>query len=145
MLKHLLKNHLSKWDIGFLLFLLLISGFSIYVGDYWNLIMYGLFAVWVLILASNKMVIEHQQELIEKLLELSESVLKGATGAKTVRTITTEYTLEREKKSNGKNVKSKPKSGRSPTAGKTGANAKASRPNGVSDSKPKRTSKNSKA
>ena len=146
MLKLTLKS-LTKWDKGFLIFLLILAGLSIYIGEYWNLVIYGLFAVWTIILASYKATIELQDELIRRLLELSEAVLKGDNKAKVVRTITTEYTLERETKSNGKKYEDKANAGRSrsrkATGSKTGSNAKTSRPVSVPNRKPKATKKNS--
>lgn len=145
MLKQIIK-HLTKWDKGFLVFLLVLSGLSIYVGDYWNLIIYALFALWVFILASYKMTISVQQDLIERLLELTDAVLKGAEKAKVVKTITTEYTLERSK-SNGEKHEDKTNAGgnrsRKTTGSKSGSNAKTSRPTSVSNRKPKAPKKNS--
>lgn len=96
-MKHFYK-HLSLADkIFFVLFVVLgvLAGIT---GDYRGVVYALLFALGILIIAAKDITIKHQQDLIERLLEVSEYAIKALGGGKLVKTETIEFSVEKSPK-----------------------------------------------
>lgn len=148
-MRHFIK-HLSLFDkIFFLLFvsLAIISGIT---GDWRGVVYTSIFAIGVLLLAAKDITIKHQNDLIERTLEVAEYAIKALGGGKLIKTTTIEFSVEKkskEGKDNGENIKGTDKSGRSrsdSTRKTSGANAERKGTASVSNRKSKDSSKNSK-
>ncbi len=149
MLKHLLKNHFSKWDYLFLVFALVMIGFSIHLGEYWDIVIWIFFITFIFVINISNMTLKHQRGLIEKLLELVELQNKVLGGGKIVETTTHEFSIERVSKKGKSNGKSSEDSNKSRGSGSKSrrspatANSKGTRPASVQNRKPKTAKKNS--
>ena len=148
-MRHFYK-HLDLFDKVFIVFLIVIGVLSGIVGDWRGVIFMFTLFLFVLILKSKDIVIEHRNDIIDRLFEVSEDMLSTLGGRKIVETKTIEFSVERKKSGNEKpSNKDKANAGRSRSEAKkrktSGANAEATRANGVPNRKPKATKKNSKA
>ena len=143
-MRHTLK-HLSKLDGFLLVFLLVLVGLSIYVGDWRGAIFSFFLAVYIIVITGYKAQIEHRDRFIETLLKDLDGILKAIEGRKIVKTTT--YSLEKVKAKNGQKNKNKAnasrtRSGRKPTSS---TNKKATGATSVSNRKPKATKTDRKA
>ena len=145
-MRHFYK-HLDLFDKVFIVFLIVIGVLSGIVGDWRGVIYMATFLLFVLILKSKDIVIEHQSDLIDRVLEVAESATNVLGGRKIVETKTIEFSVERKKSGNEKpSNEDKANAGRSRSKASkrktSGANAEATRANGVPNRKPKATKKN---
>lgn len=157
MLKHFYK-HLDLFDKVFIVFILALGVLSGIAGAWITVAYLVILLLFVFVLKAKDITIKHQEDLIERLLELAELAGKALNGGKVVKTTTIEFSIEKVKKAEGKKPNEKkqrnedtPNAGRSRsgatkkrTASKT-ANASRTGTASVPNRKPKATKKNSKA
>lgn len=156
MLKHFYK-HLSLFDKFFIVFLIVLAVLSGIVG-YWRGVFYmATFLIFVLIINAKDITIRHQEDIIERLLELAEYATKALGGGKLIKTTTIEFSVDKSKKAEGKKPNEKKQrnedkanSGRSRSSKKPAGSSKTAKSKGtgttsVPNRKPSATKKNRKA
>ena len=141
-MRHFYK-HLDLFDKVFIVFLILFGVLAGFAGAWETLVYLIVLLMFVFILKAKDITIEHQNDIIDRLFEVSEDMLSTLGG----QTTTIEFAVERKKSGNEKpSNKDKANAGRSRSEAKkrktSGANAEATRANGVPNRKPKATKKN---
>lgn len=152
MFKHFYK-HLDLFDKVFIVFLIVLGVLSGFAGLWASVAYLFVLLMFVLILKSKDIVIEHQSDIIDRLFEVSEDMLSTLGGRKIVKTTTIEFNVERKKPRN-----EKPSNQDTPNAGRSGsrsskkpagssktAKSKGTGTTSVPNRKPSATKKNRKA
>jgi len=150
MFKHFYK-HLDLFDKVFIVFLIVLGVLSGFAGLWVSVAYLFVLLMFVLILKSKDIVIEHQSDIIDRLFEVSEDILSTLGGRKIVKTTTIEFNVERKKPRNEKpSNQDTPNAGRSrssrsrkPAGSSKTANAKRTGTASVSNRKSSATKKNS--
>lgn len=148
-MRHFYK-HLDLFDKVFIVFLILFGVLAGFAGAWETLVYLIVLLMFVFILKAKDITIEHQNDIIDRLFEVSEDMLSTLGGRKIVKTTTIEFAVERKKSGNEKpSNKDKANAGRSRSEAKkrktSGANAKATGANGVPNMESKNSKKNRKA
>lgn len=157
MFKHFYK-HLDLFDKVFIAFILVLAVLSGLAGAWISVSYMVVILLFVFILKMKDITIKHQEDLIERLLELAEYATKALDGGKLVKKTTIEFSVEKVKKEEGKkpNAKkqrnedtanaggSRSSSSRKRTASKT-PKSKGTGTASVPNRKPKATKTNRKA
>lgn len=158
MFKHFYK-HLSLFDKVFIVFLIALGVLSGIAGAWITVAYLAVLLMFVFILKAKDIVIAHQNDLIERLLELAEYATKALDGGKLVKKTTIEFSIEKSpKKAEGKKSNEKQRNEDTPNAGRSGsrsskkpagssktAKSKGTGTTSVPNRKPSATKKNRKA
>jgi hypothetical protein len=157
MLKHFYK-HLDLFDKLFIVFLVSFGILTAIVGAWETTVYLFVLLLFVFIMKSKDIVIKHQEDLIERLLEVAEYATKALDGGKLVKKTTIEFSIEKSKAKEGNKPNEKQRNEDTPNAGRSrsGAskkragssktsNAKGTGTASVPNRKPKTAKKNSKA
>ena len=130
-MRHFYK-HLDLFDKVFIVFLILFGVLAGFAGAWETLVYLIVLLMFVFILKAKDITIEHQNDIIDRLFEVSEDMLSTLGG----QTTTIEFAVERKKSGNEKpSNKDKANAGRSRSEASkrktSGANAEATGANGV--------------
>lgn len=157
MFKHFYK-HLDLFDKLFIVFLITFGVLTAVLGDWQTTLYLFVLLLFVFILKAKDITIKHQEDIIERLLEVAEYATKALDGGKLVKKTTIEFSIEKSpKKAEGKKPNEKkqrnedtPNAGRSrssrsrkPAGSSKTANAKRTGTASVSNRKSSATKKNS--
>lgn len=154
-MRHILK-HLNLLDKIFIVLFLVLAVVAGITGDWRGVVFLVMFVILIFISGAKDMTISHLEQLVELQFKLLEDLTKAVGGSKIVKTTTTEFTLEKSKKAEGKKPnekkqrnedtanagRSRSSSSRKRTASKT-AKSEGAGTASVSNRKSKATKKNS--